>query len=61
MIPHIFPLSLFGILMVALGRGLFRLFFPDQPVQGLDASTEDAFLFTDFLIEKGEEAQPELP
>jgi len=56
-----FSLSLFDILMVALGRGLFRLFFPDQPVQGLDASTEDALLLTDFLIEEGEQAQPELP
>jgi len=48
-------------MMVAPGRGLFRLFFPDQPVQGLDASTEDALLLTDFLIEEGEQAQPELP
>ena len=47
--------------MVALGRGLFRLFFPDQPVQGLDASAEDTLFLTDFLIEEGEQAQPQLP
>jgi hypothetical protein len=37
------------------------LFFPDQPVQGLDASTEDTLLLADFLIEEGDQAQPELP
>jgi hypothetical protein len=47
--------------MVALGRRLFRFFFPDQPIQSLDASAKDPLFLTNFLIEEGEQAQPQLP
>jgi hypothetical protein len=47
--------------MVALSCGLFSLFFPDQPVQGLDASAEDPLFLADFLIEEGKQAQTQLP
>ena len=47
--------------MVALDRGLFRLFFPDQPIQGLNASAEDALFPADLLVEEGEQAQAQLP
>jgi len=49
------------LLMVFLGRGLFRLFFPYQTIQSLDASAEDLLFLADFLIEEGEQAQPQLP
>jgi hypothetical protein len=47
--------------MVPLGRRLFRLFFPYQPIQSLDASAEDPLFLADFLIEEGEQTQPQLP